>query len=167
MTCTDHSRHSFQNLLVSKKNMVASVLGFYKEKEKTIIKKKKNAFVRSVHPAPQGQNYHGRSDGIRPCVIAALILTWSDSCCLLGVLFAAGGEKGKKKEDSVRSCDHCFGWNVSGFLLRPSWHLKPIQPVCSMRSFTHSRRPQNPPSEACHKTDLICTAHICTLISLK
>lgn len=36
---------------------------------------KKNAFVRSTHPTPQGQNYHGRSDGIRSCVIAALILT--------------------------------------------------------------------------------------------
>lgn len=39
VTFTDHSRHSFQNLLASK-NMVANVLGFYKEKEKTIIKKK-------------------------------------------------------------------------------------------------------------------------------
>ncbi len=49
-----------------------------------------NAFVRTIHPTHQHQNYHGRSDWIRPCVTPDLLLTWCDSCCLFGVLFAVG-----------------------------------------------------------------------------
>lgn len=57
-----------------------------------------NAFVRTIYPTHQLQVYHGRFDWIRPCVTLDLLLTWCDSCCLFGILFAV-----EETEDTIRS----------------------------------------------------------------
>lgn len=59
-----------------------------KKKKRCLQRLKWKASVRTVCPTPQCQNDRGRSDGIRPRVRPDVILTWSDSRCLLGVFFA-------------------------------------------------------------------------------